>query len=173
MGNGRVVGIILVVVGLTVGLIAAAFLLSGVRSEQLTQSGAILGFGITLLVLVAPLVGFGIVMFIQGRRDAGRYARADQQRRLLDMVRTRGEAAVSDLALDMQISQDDVRALVQELVGLQVFSGYVNWDKGTLYSAEASRLRELDKCENCGGEIELSGKGVVTCRFCGTEYFLS
>ena len=42
-----------------------------------------------------------------------------------------------------------------------------------LYSAEARHLRELDKCQNCGGEIELTGKGVVTCRYCGTEYFLS
>lgn len=173
MGNGRVVGIILVVAGVVIGIIAALFLVSGVRSEQLTRSGAILGFGIALLVLVAPLVSFGIVMFVQGRRDAGRQARADVQRRLLDRVRAQGEVAIADLALDMQISQDEVRMLVQELVGLQVFSGYVNWDKGVLYSAEASRLRELSHCENCGGEISLSGKGVVTCRFCGTEYFLS
>jgi hypothetical protein len=88
-------------------------------------------------------------------------------------VRSRGQVAVADLALETQMSQDAVRALVHELVGLQVFSGYVNWDKGVLYSAEARHLRELKQCENCGGEIVLSGKGVVTCRFCGTEYFLS
>jgi hypothetical protein len=73
----------------------------------------------------------------------------------------------------MSASVDQVQSLVHQLVGLQVFSGYVNWEEGTLFSAQASELRQLDKCRNCGGEIELVGKGVVQCRFCGTEYFLS
>ena len=51
--------------------------------------------------------------------------------------------------------------MVYQLVGLQVFSGYINWDDGILYSSEASKLRELDKCKNCGGEITLAGKGIV------------
>jgi len=63
--------------------------------------------------------------------------------------------------------------MVHQLVGLQVFSGYVNWDKGVIYSADAGNLRDLENCKNCGGEIKLVGKGVVTCKFCGTEYFLT
>jgi tRNA(Ile2) C34 agmatinyltransferase TiaS len=73
----------------------------------------------------------------------------------------------------MQIGQDEIKSLVHKLVGLQVFSGYINWDKGVLYSDEAQQLRELDKCRNCGGEIQLAGKGVMTCKYCGTEYFVS
>jgi predicted RNA-binding Zn-ribbon protein involved in translation (DUF1610 family) len=42
-----------------------------------------------------------------------------------------------------------------------------------LYSSDASNLRGLEKCKNCGGEIKLAGKGVVVCPFCGTEYFLT
>jgi tRNA(Ile2) C34 agmatinyltransferase TiaS len=63
--------------------------------------------------------------------------------------------------------------MIYELVGLQVFSGYINWDQGILYSSDASKLRELTQCKNCGGEIQLVGKGVVKCKFCGTEYFLT
>lgn len=173
MRSGQVIGIVLIVVGVVAGVLAALFLASGVSSESLTPSGALLGFAIAFLVLVAPLVGFGLFLLVQGGREARRYARAEKQRRLLDIVRSRGQVDIYDVAIEMQMSQEAIRDLVHELVGLQVFSGYVNWDKGTLYSAEASRLRELKRCENCGGDIELSGKGVITCRYCGTEYFLS
>jgi hypothetical protein len=73
----------------------------------------------------------------------------------------------------MHSSVDSVKDMIYQLVGLQVFSGYINWEKGVLYSSDASKLRELSKCKNCGGEIKLVGKGVVTCKFCGTEYFLT
>jgi tRNA(Ile2) C34 agmatinyltransferase TiaS len=53
-----------------------------------------------------------------------------------------------------------------------VFSGYVNWDEGTLYSEQASELRNMTQCKNCGGNLTLAGKGVIKCPFCGTEYFL-
>ncbi len=173
MGNGRVVGIVLLIVGLVVAALVVAFVVASVNSGDLTSGGAILGLAVGLLVLVAPLVGFGVFMIVQGGKDAQRQARASQQRQLLDIVRSRGQVDVADLALEMQLSQEEIRAVIHKLVGLQVFSGYINWDKGTLYSSEARQLRDLDKCQNCNGEIELTGKGVVTCRFCGTEYFLS
>lgn len=173
MSSGRVVGIVLIAVGLIIALIVTAFLFSGVSSGSLTASGAILGLGIAFVVLVAPLVGFGIFMLVQSNREAARLAEAGRQRQLLDIVRSRGQVDVRDLALEMQASQEEIRALVHRLVGLQVFSGYINWEKGILYSSEARELRELKRCENCGGEIALTGKGVLSCRFCGTEYFLS
>lgn len=73
----------------------------------------------------------------------------------------------------MHSTREQVREMVYALVGLGVFSGYVKWDEGVLYSSEASRLRDLKQCPNCGGQIELSGKGIASCRFCGTEFFLS
>jgi len=89
-------------------------------------------------------------------------------------VKSRGQVRVDDLALEMNISRDEIKDIVHRLVGLQVFSGYINWNEGgVLYSQDASQLRELDKCKNCGGEIKLAGRGVATCPFCGTEYFLA
>lgn len=96
-----------------------------------------------------------------------------KQRELLDILKSRGQVSVSDMAVEMNVPVDTVKNMVHELVGLQVFSGYVNWNEGVLYSQEASQLRNLDKCKNCGGEITLAGKGIVVCKYCGTEYFLS
>jgi len=70
-------------------------------------------------------------------------------------------------------SRDEVQSMLYELVNMGLYSGYINWKEGTLYSSEASELRNLDRCKNCGGKLELAGKGVIRCPYCGTEYFLS
>ncbi|MBC6934299.1 MAG: hypothetical protein DWB42_00495 [Chloroflexi bacterium] len=172
MNTGRLVGIILIIVGFGVAVIAGLWLAFQVSSESLSGGGALVGAGIAFIP-VALLVGFGIYMFVQGGKEAEEESSMQKQRRLLDIVKSRGQVSVPDVAMEMQISVEVVKDLVHQLVGLQVFSGYVNWQDGVLYSSDASKLRELEKCKNCGGEISLAGKGVVTCKFCGTEYFLT
>ena len=166
----RLVGIILVVVGVVIGLVAAAYLFT---NPDLTGPARILGLGLALLVVVAPLVGGGIYLTVQGTGEAKQQVDANQQRKLLNIIQSRGEVKIDDAALEMQQSKDKIRDMLYSLVGLGLYSGYINWDKGVLYSSEASKLRDLKQCPNCGGEIELSGKGVARCRFCGTEFFLS
>jgi len=166
----RLVGIILIVVGVVIGLVAAAYLFT---NPDLTGPARILGLGLALLVVVAPLVGGGIYLTVQGAGEAKQQVDANQQRKLLNIIQSRGEVKIDDAALEMQQSKDKIRDMLYSLVGLGLYSGYINWDKGVLYSSEASKLRDLKQCPNCGGEIELSGKGVARCRFCGTEFFLS
>ena len=89
------------------------------------------------------------------------------------MVKTRGQAPIADLVFELKSTRDEVQGWIHDLVGLGIFSGYVNWDEGILYSIEASQLRDLTRCKHCGGEVQLAGKGVVRCAYCGTEYFLS
>ncbi len=172
MNSGRLVGIILIVVGFGIAVIASLWLATQVTSGQLQSGGALVGGGIAFIP-VALLAGFGIYLYVQGGKEAETESEMQKQRQLLDIVKSRGQVAVSDLALEMRTSVDNVKNLVHELVGLQVFSGYVNWDKGIIYSSDAANLRTLDKCKNCGGEIKLVGKGTVACPFCGTEYFLT
>lgn len=160
----------MIVVGAVLGLVAAAWLFT---NPDLTGPARILGFGLALLVIVAPLVGGGVYLTIQGAGDAKIQIEAGQQRKLLNIVQSRGQVGLDDAALEMQVPRDKIKDMIHSLVGLGVFSGYVNWEKGVLYSQEASKLRELTKCPNCGGEITLGGKGVAHCRFCGTEFFLS
>src|SRR5690606_36485617 len=109
----------------------------------------------------------------QGGQEAAEESVMQKQRQLLDILKSRGQVSVSEMAVEMQVSADTIKNMVHQLVGLQVFSGYANWQNGVLYSSDASQLRELEQCRNCGGEIQLVGKGIVTCKYCGTEYFLS
>lgn len=172
MNSSRLIGIILSVVGLGIALIAGIWLATQVAAGSLSGGGAALGAGLAFIP-VALFVGAGLYLFVRGGTEAQEESVMQKQRQLLDILKTRGQVSVNDMALEMHTSVDSVKDMVYQLVGLQVFSGYVNWDDGVLYSSEAKELRTLDKCKNCGGEISLVGKGVVRCKYCGTEYFLS
>lgn len=172
MNTGRLVGIILIVVGFGIAVIAGLWLALQASGSNLSAGGAVVGAGIAFIP-VALLVGFGIFMFVRGGQEAVEESSMQQQRQLLDIVKSRGQVPVADLALEMHANVDTVRNLIHQLVGLQVFSGYINWEKGIIYSSDASKLREMTQCKNCGGEIKLVGKGIMVCKFCGTEYFLS
>ncbi len=172
MNSSKLIGGLLIVVGFIIALLAGIWLAGQLAMDQLQGGGAVIGAAL-VFIPVALLVGGGIYMFNQGGKEAQRTSEMQRQRQVLDIVKSRGQVSVQDLALETGMSVSDVKKTVHTLVGLQVFSGFINWDDGVLYSVDAAQLRTLDKCKNCGGELQLVGKGVVTCRFCGTEYFLS
>jgi tRNA(Ile2) C34 agmatinyltransferase TiaS len=55
-----------------------------------------------------------------------------------------------------------VKANIYDLIGKDLFRGFVNWDRGELVSAEAAQIKD-GTCPNCGGKVELAGKGLVRC----------
>jgi tRNA(Ile2) C34 agmatinyltransferase TiaS len=79
---------------------------------------------------------------------------------------------VAEVALELNATRDQVKDYIYDLVGKGLFTGYINWEEGVLYSKQASELREGRKCPNCGGELELVGRGVISCPYCGTDIFL-
>jgi len=173
MNSGRVIGIILIVAGVGICLIASVWLVAGQVAGNFEDLAApILGLGIAF-VLVAPLVAVGAFMIVRGRSDAAQFAEVEKERKLLGMVQARGQVNVSDVALELDASRDKVRGWIYDLVDKGLFAGYINWDEGTLYSKGAAKMRGDHKCPNCGGQVELAGKGVVKCPFCATEIFLT
>lgn len=170
MNAGRVAGILMLLGGLAVCLIGAAVTLPRV-GRGLDLPAAILGLAIAAIVAL-PLAGIGVFMIVRGGAEAQTEVVAQKQRRLLDMVTTRGQLPMADAAVELQVPRDELKNWVYRLVGLGVFTGYINWDDGILFSAQAAQLRDLTQCKKCGGEVKLAGKGVVKCPYCGTEYFL-
>jgi hypothetical protein len=114
-----------------------------------------------------------VFLLVRSRREAVEEAERASLRRILDLVKSRGQIPVSDIVLELRSSREKVQRQVHALVGMGLFSGYINWDDGVLFSAEAAGLRTLDRCKYCGGELKLGGKGVVVCPYCGAEYFLT
>ena len=158
--------------GAALGLIGVLWLGAGIAAGRMQITGAIFGFGL-LAVVVLPLLGAGVFLLVRSGQEAKAGVETAQMRKILDVVKSRGEVPLSDLTLELNSNRDQVKNWIYTLVGMGIFSGYVNWDEGVLYSTDASQLRGLERCRHCGGEVKLAGKGVVTCPYCGTEYFLN
>lgn len=171
--SSRLLGSILLAAGLVIAAIAGTWLLLGLQEGNLQGSGAVFGLFFVFLVLVAPLVGAGIFFLSRGRAEDVAYARVRSQRRLLDMLSTRGQLTIPDVALELGMTRDQIESDLYDLVGKGLFTGFVDWRRGVLHSIEAARLEAEQTCPNCGGKLELAGKGLVRCPYCGAEIFLS
>lgn len=167
-GGGRIVGWIIIAIGvlLFIGWSATVF------ASGATAGGIVLGIFVALLVC-APLVGVGLYLQRQGSREERQFAQVEQEKKLLNMVLTQGQVTISEIVVELQQPTDTVEDMIRSLVGKQLFSGAINWDKGVLYSVESQQLTDGKKCPNCGGELAFAGKGLIECPWCGSEVFLT
>ena len=171
VGQGRLVGIILILIGLILSAILGLWLVSNVAEGKLQSAAFILGLAGVLIVFFVPLVGAGGYLLIRGREEAREFAEVEKEKRVLNMVQTQGRARVSDVALELNVSRDQVKDYIYDLVGKGLFTGYIDWKEGVLYAKEAAEMR-TNKCPNCGATREFVGKGIVKCEYCGAELFL-
>ncbi|MBL8056616.1 MAG: hypothetical protein JNK29_07955 [Anaerolineales bacterium] len=96
-----------------------------------------------------------------------------KQKQLVAVVQARGQVSFDDLTAELRAPRDLLRGWVYEAVRRGEFTGYLNWNEGLLYSADAAKLRASDRCPRCGGELALAGQGVIQCGHCGSEVFLA
>lgn len=170
--SARPIGILMAIGGLIVLVGILAWGLVGLSNDDFETTGFILLVIVASIVLLPIILG-GVFMIMKGGAELKDLARIDKQRSLLNIVQTRGQIQISDLVLELQSSRDEVEANLEELVGRGLFSGYVDWKKGMLYSVEASKMREMQVCPNCGGQMQMAGKGKISCPYCGADVFLT
>ncbi len=168
---GKVLGFILIAGGVLVGAVIIV-LMNVYRGEGLSGGAATLGAALGIMVLVLPKWGVGAFLLWKGGQETAVSAKAAQQRKLLDMVKSRGQLDISDLVIELGSTKNEVVDMIHQVVGMGLYTGYINWDEGMLYSRQAIELREMTNCYNCNGELKLAGVGVSKCPYCGTEYFL-
>lgn len=168
--SGKLIGLILVASGLACGAIGGLWAVAQRAGEKLDAGAMIFAIG-GLAVIALPLIGAGIFFFVRGGREETELKDIAQQRKILNMVSTQGQVRVAEVALELGATRDEIKQWLYDLVGKGLFSGYINWDDGVLYSKQASQLKS-GTCPKCAAKLELAGKGVVKCAACGSEVFL-
>ncbi|MFB0545927.1 MAG: hypothetical protein ACETWB_03360 [Anaerolineae bacterium] len=171
MNVGKIVGPILILVGLGICVVGVVWLAAASRGEGLRAGGAALGFALLFIFLVMPFLAAGILLFIRGRQEAAQFAEVEKEKKILNIVQTQGQVRVADVALEMNLTRDQIKEYIYDLVGKGLFTGYIDWRDGVLYSKQASEMPS-GNCPKCGGQLELAGKGVIQCPYCGSEIFL-
>lgn len=171
IGSGRIIGVILVVFGVAAAVIGGLWLMSGATTERVSTPGAILGMGLLVLFVALPLIAAGTYFWIKGGTEARESAQLDKERKILSAVTARGQVRLADLALEMDMSRSQLKDAVYDLVGKELFVGYIDWKEGVLYAREVAQMN-TGKCPNCGAPRSLAGKGIVKCDYCGAELFL-
>ncbi|MEN8098267.1 MAG: hypothetical protein ABFQ89_04265 [Chloroflexota bacterium] len=167
----NIAGPLLIVGALVIGVLLVLWLVNQVNVGELSSGGAILGAFGASLILIPAIVG-GIILMVRSRGEQDAQRQANLRRQILDMVQTQGKISLRELALEAGISGADAKQIIYQLVGLGFFTGYVNWKDGVIYSADASKIQSSKTCLNCGGKLELAGKGIIECPYCGTEHFI-
>ena len=139
MSSGKTVGIILIVVGLIIPALGIAWGLANLGGE-LETSGFV--FVVALAVIIGlPFLGVGAYMFVRGRAEEVQMAEVQKQKQILNMVTTQGQISIAEAALELDVSRDQIKAWVYDLVGKGLFSGYINAVEG---SAGRGVVHQLD-----------------------------
>ena len=176
VGSGRVIGLVLIGVGVVLFLGAGIFVFGQMNQtgSQMQSGGAALTMGCALLV-AAVVAGFGVWFLMQGRSESAQFAEVEKQKRILNIIQTQGTVQLGTVALETNMPMDQVKSAIYDLVGKGLFTGYVDWRGGKLVSSDAAAITTAavsGKCPNCGAPQVVGGKGVIRCEYCGTEFFL-
>ncbi len=171
MSNGKTVGMILIGVGVAICAVVSIFVGSGIPSNQVQLSGAILGIGLFGVMPLLLCAGVGAYLFVRGRAEEQELAGVRQKERLLGLIQAQGKVSLGTMMIETKMTRDAIKTAIYELVNQGLFAGYIDWSTQTFYSQDAARVGS-NKCPNCGGVRELVGKGIVKCPYCGVELFI-
>lgn len=172
IGGGRVTGLVMMIGSLVLILAFLGWGVSALAGGETTGPGLVLGLFLGLLVLT-PVFGVGFYLFRKGKSEESQFEFVKQEKKILNMVLTQGQVTVGELVAELELPRENVEEMIRDLVGKQLFSGAINWEKGLLYSVESQQLTGNRQCPNCGGELEFAGKGLIACPWCGSEVFLT
>ncbi len=113
----RILGVVLIIISLGV----AAWLVVGLTELSAGQSRA--GHVLGLVLFSLPFFAVGLYLILVSRGEIKQETRADKQRIILNAVTTRGRVSVADLAIECNLTRDQVKENIYDLIGKDLFEG--------------------------------------------------
>jgi hypothetical protein len=171
VGSGRIIGLVLIGIGAIVAIFGVIYWAS---NQQTDSTAKILGMSVCI-VPAAIIAGVGVWFLMQGRSETTQFAEVEKEKRVLNIIATQGTVQLSGVALETNMTMDQVKSAIYDLVGKGLFTGYVDWKAGKLVSSDAAVINQAvitGKCPNCGAPQVVGGKGVIRCDYCGAEFFI-
>lgn len=157
------VGFVLVAIG---GVIFSLF-----AGDVLTVGQIVLG-GVIFFLLVSPLFGYGIYTYARFSEASALETNDEMEkpRQLLDLLREQDYGDITLLAETLDTQPQAIRAYIDELVALNIFSGIADWENGVLAVIEPTVLDALDTCRTCHTPLRIV-TSVTICPTCETHYY--
>jgi len=172
IASGRTVGLGLMIGSSVLLITFLSWLFTALATSEISSGGLAIG-AVLATALFAPVFGAGAYLFRRGSVEKANFHTMQEQKKLLNMVLVEGQVTIAEVVIELGVPRDQVEDMIRDLVGKQLFSGAINWDKGVLYSVESQTLTDDQKCPNCGGTLSFVGKGLIVCPYCGSEIFLT
>lgn len=170
MNTGQKQGMFIIALGFILTVIAGV-VLAFLANEILDTTSLMVAASIVFL-LIAPILGFGIYHYAKSsQRESEILAdEMEKPRQLLDILKAKGQTDIETLSHDLACSPDEIKAMVDDLTQLELFSGIVNWNEGIIAIVESNVLNLMETCKNCSNPITMKEQGVTICAYCATEY---
>ncbi len=163
----RALGIGLILTGAVWALLWGGWVAAQHAQGRLDLAAALLGLLLFALLPTAVSWVAAAVVLIRARRRGGQEADADLEVRIAEAVRTRGVVRLGQLATEWGVEETVLRRALEQLVGLNLLAGNVDWERGEI-TAPFAGVHEA--CSHCGGQLEPAGKGLLVCRYCGSHF---
>ena len=131
----RSTGIILIVAGFFAAVLGG---LSAVQVANGQAGGGVALGAIIIFVPVAGLVGYGIYLYTRSQNADLIVPNAEmlKPRELWDVLKGRGVVEINQAAATLNVTPNDITEMMRQLITLEVFSGYVNWEDNLLCALE-------------------------------------
>lgn len=170
MNTGQTKGMIAISLGfilITLASITLSFLTGNILSTTQTIIA-----GIIIFIVFTPVFGYGIFTYARATEAESYITHTDMEkpRLVMDYLREHGQADISILAQEFNISPHEIQSYINDLSDLSLFSGIADWDNGIIAMVNPIVIEALDTCKNCKNPIKILNN-VTTCQHCGTEYY--
>lgn len=138
--NSRSSYIIIIGLGFAIAVIIGLWL-----AIQVSAGNDLLNLiGIALIGFIpsALMAGYGTYQYIQSDEEPDTIPDIDvwHQRELIDLLHQHSAISIPDAAQRLDISENDVKESIRQLLELGIFTGDIDWENEILYSQKTNKL---------------------------------